>query len=235
MCSKRPCVLIIEDDANLVLIISNFLKSLHFDVLYAYNGKDAIEEVLKNKYQLAIIDLGLPDMSGFQVVEKIREINNKPIIIITGSKEENDEIKAFKSHVNLYHYKPLNYEILEAQIKSLINPNLKGNIIKTLDIYIDTSRRIIKNKNKVLDLTKTETDFLIMLAESKGEIFTRKQIISNVLNNFNDPSIYCVDTMVSRIRKKFKSPLEKSLIKTVNGIGYTINPIYFENIRREYS
>lgn len=235
MPNKRPTVLIVEDCANLVLTISEFIKTLHLNTDYAYNGKDGIKKVLENKYQLAIIDLGLPDITGFEIVRKIREINNKPIIVITGSKEQTDELKAYKLNINIYHYKPLNYEILEAQIKSLINPNLKGNIVKTLGIYIDIDRRIVKNNEKILNLTKTETDFLIMLIESKGEVFTRNQIVSNILNNFKNPSIYSVDTMVSRIRKKFNVPLEKSLIKTINGIGYAINPIHFEDIKREYS
>ena len=235
MCNKRPCVLIIEDDANLVLTLSEYVRNLHLEVEYAYNGKEGIEKILRNKYQLAIIDLGLPDISGFEVLKRIRGINNKPIIVITGSKEQKDELKAFKLNINIYHYKPIDYELLEAQMKSLINPNLKGNIIKTLDLEVDVNRRIIVRNNKTLNLTKTETDFVIMLLQSKGEVFTREQIVSNIMNNFNNPSKYCVDTMVSRIRRKFDVPLERSIIKTVNGTGYTINPTYFENIQREYS
>ena len=235
MYSKRPSVLVIEDNASLVLTLSKLLKNLHLNIDYSYNGKEGLVKVLKNKFQLAIIDLGLPDITGFEIVKKIREINNKPIIVITGSKEQKDELRAFELNINIYHYKPIDFEILEAQIKSLINPNLKGNIIKTLDIFIDLDRRIIKNKDKVVNLTKTETDFIIMLIQSKGEVFTREQIISNLLNNFNNPSKYCVDTMVSRIRRKFGTPINRSLIKTVNGRGYTINSLYFNNIQREFS
>ena len=235
MKNKRPCILIIEDDANLVLTLTNYIESMHFTVKHAYNGREGLEIALKNSYQLAIIDLGLPNMSGFKVVERIRKINNKPIIIITGSKREEDELNAFRLRANIYHRKPIKFEILEEQIKSLINPNEKGNIVRMLDIYLDTKRRIIKINNEEIYLTKTEMDFVIMLVNSNGEIFTREQIIATIKNYFNNPSKYCVDTMVSRIRKKLRTEVNESLVKTVNGSGYTINPKYLENMTRDFS
>jgi two-component system, OmpR family, copper resistance phosphate regulon response regulator CusR len=235
MCNNRPSVLIIEDDAYLVCTLTEYIKSFHFNVDHAYNSKDGLRKALKNNYQLAIIDLGLPNTNGFKIVEEIRKINNKPIIIITGSQEEKDELEAFKLKVNIYHTKPIRFELLGAQIKSLLNPRKKGHIVKALDLKIDTEKRIVKVNKQIIDLTKSEMDFILMLINSKGEVFRREQIIANIKNCFNDPSKQCVDTMVSRVRKKLKQPPEQSLIKTVNGSGYSINPTYLKNIKRSFS
>jgi two-component system, OmpR family, response regulator ArlR len=235
MCNNRPSVLIIEDDAYLVLTLIRHIKSLRLNVDYAYDGEKGLKKALRNKYQLAIIDLKLPGMGGLEIVEKIRKINNKPIIVITGSLEEQDELESFKLKANIYHTKPIKYEILEAQIKSLLNPNKKGNIIKALDMEIDTEKRLVSVEGRIIDLTKSEMSFILMLINSKGGVFTREQIISNIKNCYSNPSTQCIDTMVSRIRKKFKQSPERSFIKTVNGSGYSINPVYLKNIERSFS
>lgn len=235
MCNNRPSILVVEDDAYLVCTLTEYLKSLHFNVKHAYNGKDGIKKALRNRYQLAIIDLGLPQIDGFRIVEEIRKINNKPIIVITGSQEEKDELKAFNLKVNIFHTKPIRYEILGAQIKSLLNPCKKGNLVQSNDITIDTDSRVLKRGEYVIDLTKGEFDFILILVNSNGEVFSREQIIAYTKNCFNNPSKQCIDTMVSRIRKKLNQSPENSLIKTVNGAGYCINPEYLKNIKRLFS
>ena len=231
----RPKILLIEDDANLVLILSKFIKSIRFDVHSSYTGKMGKDMALTNKYQLFIIDIKLPDTKGFQLIDEIRDISNKPIIVITGDQSEDNEINTYKYKANVFHKKPIKYDILEAQIKSLISLRKTGNIINSLNIFIDIDKRIFKINDEEIYLTSTEFNFILLLLNSNGRVFTRKQIISNVMNYYSVNSDSCVDTMVSRIRKKLINRNDYSLIKTINKFGYTINSNYLKNITREFS
>lgn len=236
MGNNRPSVLIIEDDANLVLVLTKFVESIGYNTQFSYTGKEGFEIALTNKHQLYIVDLGLGDIYGLELIERIRNTSNKPIIVITGDIQEENEIKSYSLKANIFHKKPINYDILEVQIKSLMSPRQKGNIIMTKNIELDLNRRTFKNNGRVILLTKTQFNFVAMLLNSNGEVFTREQIICNVMNYFSTSSNNCVDTMVSRIRKKLKeSDINKSLIRTVNGTGYKLNPEYFKNIRRSFS
>ncbi len=236
MQNNRPSILIIEDDANLVLVLTKFVESIGYNAQFSYTGKEGLKIALTNKHQLFIVDLGLGDIYGLELIEKIRHTNNKPIIVITGDIQEENEIKSYSFKANIFHKKPINYDILEVQIKSLMSPKRRGNIITTKNIQLDLNRRTFKNNDKVVLLTKTQFNFLAMLLNSNGEVFTREQIIYNVMNSFGTSSDNCVDTMVSRIRKKLKEEtVKESLIRTVNGTGYKLNPEYLKNIQRNFS
>jgi DNA-binding response OmpR family regulator len=236
MKNHRPSVLVIEDNANLVSVLTKYIQSLGFEVESSYNATEGLKKALSNKHQLFIIDLGLKDLHGLKLIAKIRNTSNKPIIVITGETEGQSEIKCFKLKVNIFHRKPIKYELLKEQIKSLLPPNRKGCIITTRELYLDLNRRILKSNGKTVPLTQTEFNFLLMLLESNRQIFTRKQIISNGMNYYKATTENCVDTMVCRIRKKLKKKnIQNSIIETVNGRGYRLNSKYYEDLKRSFS
>jgi len=234
--NHRPSVLLIEDNANLVSVLTKHIQSLGLEVKSTYCGREGLKEALSNKHQLFIIDLGLGDIHGFDLIEKIREKNNKPIIVITGDTREDNEIHSYKLKANIYHRKPIRYKILKAQIESLLTPLRKGNIITSKNIHLNLSTRILQCNRKTIPLTKSQFNFVAMLFNSNGQVFTRKQIINNIMNYYCASSESCVDTMVSRIRKELGENTPKdSLIKTVNSTGYRLNPEYFKEIKRYFS
>lgn len=236
MRNNRPSVLIIEDDANLVSVLKSYIESLGFNAQGTYCGRKGLEKALTNKHQLFIIDLGLGDIHGLQLIEQIRNISKKPIIVITGDIKQESEINCYRSKVNIFHRKPIKYEVLSAQIRSLISPRKKGHIFRTRNVYLDLNKRIFKLNDKATNLTRTEFNFLLMLLSSNGEVFTREQIICNVMNYFSTSSENCVDTMVSRIRGKLNEKCVKdSLIQTVNGAGYKLNPNHYKDLERTFS
>lgn len=236
MRNNRPSVLIIEDNANLALTLKAFLESLGFDSQITYSGKEGLNVALTNKHQLFLVDLGLGDMNGLEVIETIRTESEKPIIVITGQVEQEIEIDCFKSRINIFHKKPIRYGILGSQIQSLISPQKKGDIIKTKNICMDLERRVFKLDGKTINLTKREFNFILMLLSSNGEVFTRKKILYNIMNYFNSSTENCVDTMVSRIRKKLKEKNTKnSIVQTVNATGYRLNPQYQKEVERFFS
>ncbi len=236
MKSNRPSILIIEDDANLVLVLTKFIRSVGFDSYATYSGKEGLKRSLSNTHDLFLIDLGLKDIEGFDLIERIRKVNSKPIIVITGSTQEENEVESFKLKVNIFHRKPVKFNLLEVQMRSLIYPKRSGDMIKAKNIQLDISKRVFKLNNQVVPLTKTEFNFLLMLLSSNGEVFSRRQIICNVMNYLSTSSDSCVDTMVSRVRKKLlDKEYERSIITTVNGSGYKLNTQYLRDIKRGFS
>ena len=227
-------MLLIEDDANLVFVLTRFLENLSMKVESSYTAKDGLIKALTNKYQILIIDIGLPDSDGFKIIEQIRLIDNtKPIIVITGDNSQEKEISSYKAKANIFHPKPIKFDILEAQIKSLTIDRYP-NVIVIGDLCIDRLKRIAKIKNKRVKLTHSEYNLLIMLIDSNGEIFTRKQILSNIMNYYRNSSETSVDTLVCRIRKKLGRKVGGDLIKTVYKSGYCINPYLKDQTLRTY-
>ena len=232
MHTAKDKILIIEDDASLVFLLTKLLESLHMKVEYSYTGQLGKKMALSNKYSLIIIDIGLPDISGFEVVKEIRNVNNKPIIVITGDNTDEIELESYKLRVDIFHSKPIKFEIFQAQIISILKNQKTFEIIKSKDIYVDIRKRIFKRNKKNILLTKTEFDFLVMLFNSNGEVFSREKIISNVMNYYSTSSFSCVDTLVSRVRNKLGNNIKDSIIKTVNKSGYCLNPSYLKSIER---
>jgi DNA-binding response OmpR family regulator len=228
-------ILLIEDDANLAMILSKFLLSNGYYVEYVYEGHKGLKMALSNKYQLIIVDIGLPDITGLQIVSEIRKVNNKPIIVITGDNTNNTELATFQFKANIFHSKPIKFEILLAQISTLLKEADTHRIIKSQNIYIDISKNIFRKENKKVYFTKTEFDFLLMLFNSNGEIFSREKIIATLMNYYREQNESCVDTMISRIRKKLEEKPTDSIIKTINKSGYSINPKYLNNITTKSS
>lgn len=234
MRNYKTSVLLIEDDANLVFVLTRFLENLSMKVESSYTAKDGLIKALTNKYQILIIDIGLPDSDGFKIIEQIRLIDNtKPIIVITGDNSQEKEISSYKAKANIFHPKPIKFDILEAQIKSLTIDRYP-NVIVIGDLCIDRLKRIAKIKNKRVKLTHSEYNLLIMLIDSNGEIFTRKQILSNIMNYYRNSSETSVDTLVCRIRKKLGRKVGGDLIKTVYKSGYCINPYLKDQTLRTY-
>ena len=235
MGNKRPSVLIIEHGASSLFTLKNLVESLRSQTEFSFTGQEGLSKALTNKHSLYILATPLPDMCAFYFVEQLRRKNEKPILMIEEQPCEENEIKAYDSGVNIYHSKPIAFSILEAQIKSLINSYTKPHIIKSLNICLDINKRMVLVNSQEVELTKTEMNLVILLFNSNGKIFTREQIISNIMNCHRNPSRFCVDTLVSRVRKKLDQEGSESFIKTMNGVGYCINSVYIKNLSREFT
>lgn len=229
---KKIPILLIEDNPNLSQLIKNFLEKKEKTIVQAYEGNSGLEKAYSNKYNLILLDLGIPNIKGLSLLNKLRDSGNvTPCIIITGHDNPFEEIQCFKLGANLYHKKPLNLELLNVQIDRLLNHKKTLKILYMLDISINLKLRQVQRNNNLIPLTFTEYNFLLMLIESNGEITSRAKIISNILDYNKDIEYTSVDTMVSRIRAKLKKEGNKQVIETVIKQGYRINLSYLQNIK----
>ncbi len=219
-------LLLVEDDYALADSLSYYLKSEGYNVFLAGNIKDAQKALENNEIDLAILDINLPDGSGFDLCKTIRSASDIPIIFLTARDEESDVINGFDIGADDYVTKPFKARELSSRIKSLLRRIKKINedIIKIQDLIVDPKRyKIFKNNNEI-EVTALEFKLLLFLLNNKGIVLSREQILTSLWDNFdkfiNDNTL---TVYIKRLREKIEDdPLAPKIIKTVRGIGYIV-------------
>jgi len=210
-------ILIAEDEQRLRRLIKDYLKKENYTIFEAENGEEATEIFYNEKIDLAILDIMMPKIDGWQVAKNIREMSEIPIIILTAKSEEEDQLKGYDIGADEYVTKPFSPKILVARVKALVNRVGKKIEIKEYnDIKIDMKSHKVYSKKEEINLTPKEYELLLVLIQNKGIALERNTLLDKVwgYNYFGD--LRTVDTHIKRLRKKMKV----DYIQTVRGIGY---------------
>lgn len=215
-------ILLIEDDLDMQTLITDYLQNYGFKVESYDNPKDALEHFQQNKqaYSLLVLDLMLPQIDGFDVCKKIREISDIPIIISSARSEMSDKILGFDFGADDYLSKPYEPRELVLRINSILRRTTQKN--KQIgDFEIDEGKMEIKIEGLLLDLTKIEYDILHLLLTNSDKVLSRESIsnaVSGIEYNSKDRTI---DMHISNIRQKIgDDSKDPKYIKSVWGIGY---------------
>lgn len=228
----RPSILLIICDANIAWLIEKNFLNTEFSLDIAYNPETGIKRALSNKHDIVLIDLPDTSETCFETLIRIRDVNRSIPIIILGEKEEIEkEINTYKLGGNLFHSKPFNFPLMEAEIRQLLYHKSKNILVCMGDIEIDLTSRIIKRKQKEIYLTKSEFNLLLLLIKNRQKAISREKIISDILNYNKDIEYAAVDTMISRVRKKLSQYGSERVIDTVVKIGYRLNSFYIKNCK----
>jgi len=230
---ERRRILIVDDEKDLVELLSYNLKKEGFSIDASYDGEEALIKLKNNKYDLIILDLMLPGMDGLEILRFIRsqkEISHLPVLMLTAKSEETDRIIGLEMGADDYVTKPFSPRELIARVKALLRRIARKieepgqEILKLGDLEIDRERYSVRVKGKEIKLSATEFKLLLYLAERKGRIFTREQLLDAVWGNevFVEPRT--VDVHIRRLRTQIEEdPANPRYIKTRRGAGY-----YFE-------
>ena len=227
-------VLIIDDDKKLCALMKKCIEQENMSALIAYGGAEGLELVSEHDsaYSLIILDVMMPDIDGFQVLQKIRETSNVPVLMLTAKSDEEDKVAGLRMGADDYLTKPFSLNELMARVNSLIRRFTTLNPTSTIDInnltlknmVIDKENRIVSINAVPVDLTSKEFDLLYFLASNKGRVFTKKQIYTHVWAEeyaFDDNNIM---SFISKLRKKIEpDPEHPFYILTVRGVGYRFN------------
>ena len=217
-------IFILEDELDIANLLEELLVKEGFEVKKFYSGILALNEIAKNRPDLLLMDLMLPDMSGFQICKKIRERKNTanlPIIILTSRTDEYDVLNAFDFGCSDYITKPFNSKILIARIYACLKFKTEnsGNTIITLnELEIDPDQYQVRIQQEIIDFTPLEFKLLYFLAKNSGKVYKREQIFQYVYENDYDISDRSVDILINRIRTKLKT--YQTMVETVYGVGY---------------
>ncbi|OWK73330.1 DNA-binding response regulator [Flavobacteriaceae bacterium JJC] len=224
-------ILLLEDDLILSAELTKFLENNRFSVKKVYDGESFITELKQNQpYDLYLLDINVPKISGLEVCEKIREQDhNTPIIIISANGDISDKKNAFGRLADDFLVKPFQFEELLLRISSLLRRNSNNNptadeVITVADLIINkTEQKVFRNGNEI-NLTVKEFQLLAYLADAQGRTVSKQQITENVWEHNFNTNTNTVEVYINFLRKKIDKDFSVKLIHTRSGFGYYLNP-----------
>lgn len=227
-------VLIIDDDNELCALMKKCVEQEDMVALTASGGMAGLWIANENKgnLSLVILDVMMPDLDGFQVLQKIRESSNVPVLMLTAKSDEENKVSGLRLGADDYLTKPFSIKELMARVNSLIRryttlnqgEETASECMTFKNMVIDKRNRIVTVNGDLITLTGKEFDLLLFLAANKGRVFTKKQIYTQVWEEdyaFDDSNIM---SFISKLRKKIEpDPEQPFYIQTVRGVGYRFN------------
>ena len=224
--NNKVSILIIEDEKNIRSFITTTLKNNDYRVLECATGQEALTITSSHCPDLILLDLGLPDMDGITVIERIRSWSLVPIIIISARTNEGEKVKALDLGADDYITKPFGTSELLARIRTALRHNIKRDslnhaIFKAKDLCIDFERRLVSVNGTNVHLTQIEYKLVTLLAENSGRVLTYDFMISTIWGPYADNNNQILRVNMANIRRKIeKNPGVPEYIFTEVGIGY---------------
>ncbi|MEW6060618.1 MAG: response regulator transcription factor [Bacteroidota bacterium] len=225
-------VLVIEDDKDITGLLEIHLKDLNCKVTIVHDGEKGLNNVLKNKYNLVVLDVMLPKMDGLEVCRRVRaEKNNTPILMLTAKSEELDKVLGLEVGADDYLTKPFSVREFIARVKAIFrrveamqsetgSPE-KSSVISFGELEIDRERRKVLLNGKRVDLTAKEFDLLLLFATHPGKTYTRAQLLELVWGYQFNGYDHTVNSHINRLRSKIEKDMSKpKYIVTAWGVGY---------------
>jgi len=223
----RYKILAVDDEQRMVRFIQLNLEQDGFEVVTAYNGKEALEQVRTQLPDLILLDIMMPDINGFDVLKKIREVNNVPVIMLTAKGEEDDRIQGLELGADDYITKPFSPRELVSRIRAVLRrtKSFKDDEVDQIKVddrlTIDFSRREVWVEGKKVDLRPTEYRLLYHLVQNAGWVNTHEQLLSKVWGFEYQDEPHYVRLYVNYLRKKLEEdPSNPKYILTERGVGY---------------
>ena len=227
-------VIIIDDDKELCTLMKKCVEQENLTAIIANGGIEGLQMLEENKNicSLIILDIMMPDLDGFQVLQQVRQTSNVPVLMLTAKSDEEDKVSGLRMGADDYLTKPFSINELMARVNSLIrrytllNPTSRTetDCMVFQGMTIDNLNRLVFMNDVQVELTGKEFDLLSFLAANKGKVFTKKQIYTHVWEEeyaFDDSNIM---SFISKLRKKIElDPEHPFYILTVRGVGYRFN------------
>ncbi|HQV55368.1 MAG TPA: response regulator [Chitinophagaceae bacterium] len=223
--SREDLILIIDDEVQIRRLLEITLQSNGFNICEAHSGREGINLAASHQPELIILDIGLPDISGHEVLKKLREWYTNPIIILSVQSNEEDIVKALDSGANDYLVKPFRTGELLARIRSALRSNNSSEDAKAVfsiaEIEIDLVARTVKKKNELIKLTVTEYKLAALFAQHAGKVLTHQYLLREVWGpGYINQSQY-LRVFIAQLRKKIEDdPNRPVYIVTESGVGY---------------
>ena len=225
--NNNPLILIVEDDNHIKNLISTTLKVNKYNYLVATSGNEAIILAVSHKPDIILLDLGLPDMDGVEIIKNVREWSNIPIIVISARSEDTDKIDALDFGADDYITKPFSVEELLARIRvatrrlNSMNEKQAESIFKNGDLTIDYNAGCVYLYDKELHLTPIEYKLLCLLSKNVGKVLTHTYITMEIWGTTRESDVASLRVFMTTLRKKIEQDsVESKYIQTHIGVGY---------------
>ena len=222
---EKKKIFIIEDDEKIRNELCTFLNKYGYEAIYSLDFEHVIDEVLREKYHLILLDINLPFFDGYHICREIRKKSSVPIIVVTSRDSEVDELMSMNLGADDFIIKPYNTQILLARISSLLRRtynNQESEILEYNNLQLDLSKSEVKYKDNKIELSKNESKILYVLIKNKEKIVSRNDIIEALWESdeFVDDNTLTVN--INRLRKKLEEIGAIDFLKTKRGLGYIL-------------
>lgn len=221
-------VLVVDDEKLIVKGIRFSLEQDGMEVDCAYDGEEALELARNNTYDMVLLDVMLPKMTGFEVCQQIREFSNVPIVMLTAKGEDMDKILGLDYGPDDYITKPFNILEVKARIKAIMRRTARGNEAKdTAKVVEKGGMRLVCDSRRVyidgkeINLTAKEFEVLELLMKNQGKVYSRENLLKLVWGNDYPGDVRTVDVHIRRLREKIENvPGDPVYVRTKWGVGY---------------
>ena len=222
-------ILLIEDDEAIAELEKDYLELSNFEVDIEMNGASGLEKALAGNYDMYILDLMLPDVDGFEICKRIREVKNEPILMVTAKKEEIDKIRGLGLGADDYITKPFSPSELVARVKAhlaryerlVASPSVPKSEISIRGLRIDKTAHRVWVNGEEKNFTAREFDLLAFMAENPNVIYSKEQLFETIWGEESIGDISTVTVHVNKIREKIELNTSKpQYIETIWGVGY---------------
>lgn len=223
---NKPLILVVEDDIPVRNLITITLKTHGYRYLTAGTGDGAVVEASSHNPDVVLLDLGLPDMDGLELIQEVRNSSSLPIIVISARTLERSKVAALDLGADDYLTKPFGTAELLARIRAALRRSQKNTVspvskYEVGDLLIDFERRLVKVKGQEIHLTQIEYKLVSLLAKNAGRVMTYESIITNIWGPFADNDNQILRVNMAHIRRKLEeNPAEPQYIFTEIGVGY---------------
>ena len=216
--------LVVDDEKSIVKGLKFSLEQDGMEVDCAYDGAEALELAKANKYDIILLDVMLPELSGFEVCQAIREFSNVPVIMLTAKGDDMDKILGLEYGADDYITKPFNILEVKARIKAIIRRAASVESMSEMvfgDLKINKEYRRVFVRDKEISVTSREFEVLELLAAHSGKVFSRDELLTDIWGDEYPGDVRTVDVHVRRLREKLESnPSEPRYVRTKWGSGY---------------
>ena len=220
-------IFIVEDEKHIARFIQINLEKAGYKTAIEGNGRRAYERIIQEKYDLVLLDVMLPGMDGMEICQKVREVSDVPIIMLTARDEIKDKVEGLDLGANDYMTKPFDSEELLARIRGILrrrneNRRREENHFVIGDMILYPERYEVKVGGEPVELTHKEYELLMYLVENKNHVLSRDQILQTVWGYDYFGNTNVVDVYISYLRTKIDDRFGKKYIHTTRGVGYVI-------------
>jgi len=219
-------ILVVDDEEKIVRIVKAYLEREGYTVAAAYDGKAALAMARAEAPDLVLLDLMLPEVSGWDVCRSLRAESNVPIIMLTARDEDTDKIVGLELGADDYVTKPFNPRELVARVRAVLrraeSPQEKRRMVFG-DLTVDLDKHEVRHAGRLVELTPTEFELLRVLAEAPGRVYSRMQLLDKVQGYAYEGYERTIDSHIKNLRKKLEADPEKPrYIVTIRGVGYKL-------------
>ena len=221
-------LLIVEDEIKTGEYLTKGLTESGFDVELAVNGLDALHKAMSEDYDLILLDIMLPKLDGWQVLQTLRNNNSEvPVLMLTARDKIEDRVKGLELGANDYLVKPFAFVELLARIKNIFRVKnvtpIDEQSLTIANLQLDLKHHIAYREKEVIHLTAKEFSLLVLLMERRGEVLSRSLIASQVWDMNFDSDTNVIDVAIRRLRNKVDKHFTPHLIHTIRGMGYVLD------------